>query len=166
MISLKDAVEFTKRRHGNQKRMQGTAYYEHPITVARLLKTKGFPVSYQIAGLFHDLLEDTKTTYDEILHLTDEGVAEAVRKVTKEDGYDMAEYIDRISKDEMARMVKLADRVHNLSDVKHAKKSFQRKYIKETEEWYVKLADGTVFEKDLNKYLSELKNILNRDVER
>ena len=40
MISLKEAAEFTKQRHGKQKRMQGTPYYEHPYTVAKILKDK------------------------------------------------------------------------------------------------------------------------------
>lgn len=60
----------------------------------------------------------------------------------------------------MARMVKLADRIHNLSETHLASSKFQNKYIKETEEWFIKLAKGTVFESDLNGILQELKDEL------
>ena len=57
----------------------------------------------------------------------------------------------------MARMVKLADRLHNLSEAHFADRDFQRKYIKETEEWFIDLAEGTVFEKDIQTQLESLK---------
>ena len=63
---LEKAIEFMKQKHGNQKRKQGTPYYTHPLAVAELLKQKGFSEEYQLAGLFHDLIEDTDATRDEI----------------------------------------------------------------------------------------------------
>lgn len=166
MISLKEAAEFTKIRHGKQKRMQGTPYFEHPYAVARILKQKGFSEEYQIAGLFHDLIEDTTTTYEDILDLTNTNIARAVKLVSKEDSYVMKEYMERIKLDDMARMIKLADRLHNLTDAKVANSKFQRKYIKETEEWYLDLAKGTVFEEDINIALSNLRKELERSHER
>ena len=166
MISLREAAEFTKQRHGKQKRMQGTPYYEHPYTVAKILKDKGFSEEYQIAGLFHDLIEDTKTTYEEILAISNRDIARAVLLVSKEDGYVMSEYMNRIKLDDMARMIKLADRLHNLNDAKVANSKFQRKYIKETEEWYLDLAKGTPFEKDINKSLEALRDELEQSNER
>ena len=68
----------------------------------------------------------------------------------------MQEYIGNIRKNEMARMIKIADRIHNLSEAPNASRKFQDKYIKETKKWYVDLAKGTVFEADLNKELSNL----------
>mgnify|MGYP003463652295 CR=1 FL=1 len=166
MISLKEAAEFTKIRHGKQKRMQGTPYFEHPYAVARILKQKGFSEEYQIAGLFHDLIEDTTTTYEDILDLTNTNIARAVKLVSKEDGYVMKEYMERIKLDDMARMIKLADRLHNLTDAKVANRKFQRKYIKETEEWYLNLAKGTVFEEDINIALGNLRKELEQSHER
>lgn len=166
MISLKEAAEFTKARHGNQKRMQGTHYYEHPYAVAQILKDKGFSEEYQIAGLFHDLVEDTETTYDEILEMSNLNIARAVLLVSKEEGYNMKDYIERISLDEMARAIKLADRLHNLKEARVANKNFQRKYIKETREWYLDLAKGTVFEEDLNNALELLVKECEDDLER
>ena len=57
--------------------------------------------------LFHDLLEDTDTTYEEILQLTDFEVATAVKLLTKEKRYIMQKYIERIKQNNIARMVKL-----------------------------------------------------------
>ena len=68
----------------------------------------------------------------------------------------MAEYIENIKVNRMARMVKIADRIHNLSEASKASKEFQEKYIKETKEWFIDLAKGTVFEEDLNRELENL----------
>ena len=56
-------------------------------------------------------------------------------------------------------MVKLADRIHNLSESPNASKEFQDKYIKETKEWFIDLAKGTVFEEDLYTVLNNLIKI-------
>ena len=158
-MDLEKAIEFMKEKHGDQKRKQGTPYYTHPLAVAKLLEEKGFSIEYQIAGLFHDLLEDTDATYEEIISFSNEEVAEAVRLVTKTEGYVMHEYVGNIKLNEMARMVKLADRIHNLSESPNASRVFQSKYIKETKEWYIDLAKGTVFEEDLNRELTALIKI-------
>ena len=158
-MNLEKAIEFMKQKHEGQKRKHGTPYHTHPLAVAKMLKEKGFPIEYQIAGLFHDLLEDTNATIEEIIELSNKDVAEAVKLVTKTDGYLMKEYIENIKQNDMAKMVKLADRIHNLSESPDASRDFQTKYIKETKEWFIDLAKGTVFEEDLNKELNNLIRI-------
>ena len=157
-------LEFTKEKHSGQTRKQGTPYYIHPVSVSMILKRKGFPEEYQIAGLFHDLIEDTDATELEILQLSNYQILETVKLLTKYKGYDIKTYIDKIRNNEMARSVKLADKLHNLIDIQNLnddeKKSYQRfkiKTLKETERWYVDLAKGTVFEKDINKAIEILK---------
>lgn len=162
MISFDEATKLIVKKHKGQFRKQGTPYCLHPINVAWILKNKGFSEDYQIAGLFHDLIEDTDTTYEEILKISSEEIANAVRLVTKEKGYKMAEYIERISKNDMAKMVKLADRLHNVLETKLADLEFQKKYVKETEEWYLDLAKNTCFEDDLNKEIKSLKKGISR----
>lgn len=108
-------------------------------------------------GLFHDLLEDTDATYEEIEKLSNARIAEAVKLLTKEPGYIMQNYIERIKNNDIAKMVKLADRIHNLSEAKLASIDFQVKYIKETEEWFIDLAKDTIFENDLKNVLENLK---------
>ncbi len=148
-----------KKKHEGQLRKHGEPYYTHPESVSLILKEKGFPIDYQVAGLFHDLIEDTDATYEELLELSNEDVVEAVRLVTKEKGYKMSEYVQRIRNNEMAKMLKLADRMHNLSQTHLASDSFRIKYIKETKKWYLDLAKGTVFERDILELINRLDNI-------
>lgn len=155
-------IEYIKEKHKGQKRKQGTPYYLHPIEVSKILEKKGFSKDYQVAGLFHDLIEDTDTTYEEILQISNKEVVEAVKLVTKENGYKMQEYMSRIKKNNMAKMVKLADRLHNLSETHLTEIEFQTRYIKETEEWFIDLAKGTVFEEDLKKELNNIKRLSER----
>ena len=157
-------IEYIKEKHKNQKRKQGTPYYLHPVEVGKILERKGFSKDYQIVGLFHDLLEDTDTTYEEILQISNKEIAETLKLLTKEHGYKMQEYMERISKNYMAKMVKLADRIHNLSETYLASKEFQEKYIKETEEWFIYLAKGTVFEEDLRNCIINIKKLCDKSV--
>ena len=150
-MKLDNYIEYIKEKHKGQTRKQGTPYYLHPLEVSNILDKKGFSKEYQIVGLFHDLLEDTEATEQEILDLTNEAVLEAVKLVTKEEGYQMKEYIDRISKNPIAKAVKLADRLHNLQEATMASKEFQNKYQKETEEWYLNLAKDTMFEQEIQE---------------
>lgn len=156
-MEIKDAIEFMKEKHKGQMRDQGTPYYTHPLEVSNILKSKGFSKKHQIVGLFHDLLEDTNTTFEEIEKLTDNETAIAVKLLTKENGYIMKEYIKRISENEIAKNVKLADRLHNLRDSLYNTKEFRKKYIKETEEWYTNLAKDTIFEKELKTIIDKIK---------
>lgn len=158
-MNIEKYIEYMKEKHEGQMRKQGTPYYLHPLEVSNILKEKGFPIEYQIVGLFHDLLEDTNTTYEEIKRISNEEIAKSVELLTKKTGYVMKQYIENIKNNDIAKMVKLADRIHNLSEAHYGSKEFQNKYIKETEEWFIDLAKGTVFENDLNNVLLKLKEI-------
>lgn len=100
----------------------GHPYIEHCIRVAdramRLVTdvNKGLTVWY--IGLLHDILEDTDTTIDELKaceYVTDE-IIEAVKVLTRnyynEESY--FEYINRISKNDLARIVKISDIKDNI----------------------------------------------------
>ena len=155
---------FVIEKHKGQLRKQGTPYYLHPFEVARKLKEKGFDIDYQIAGLFHDVIENSDATYEDILKISNKEIADAVNLVSKEDGYVMEDYIKRINENEMAKMVKLADRIHNLQDIlKIVDEKFKMKYIKETERWYLKLAKSTVFEQEMEVGLNQVKQSLAED---
>ena len=65
-MNFEDALQLATKKHAGQLRRDGTPYIWHPIAVAGLLRTAGFDEKYQVAGLFHDLLEDTDATEDEI----------------------------------------------------------------------------------------------------
>ena len=136
-LDFKKALEFATLKHSGQYRKGGLPYITHPIAVSEMLKEQGFGIDYRIAGLFHDLLEDTDATEAELQALSNMEVAEAVKLLTKQLGYVMDEYIQGIKQNEMAFAVKAADRLHNLRCSLEADENFRRKYIAETKRWYM-----------------------------
>ena len=131
------ALEFATEKHRGQKRTGGNDYITHPIAVWEMIKKQGYDKDYQITALFHDLLEDTDATENEILSLSNQNVLTAVKLLTKEKGYDMKNYIDGIKSNPIAFAVKSADRLHNLQCALVTSVEFKRKYILETVDWYL-----------------------------
>ena len=131
------ALDFATLKHNGQYRIGGLPYITHPVEVASYLREAGYSIDYQIAGLFHDLLEDTDASEDEIRQLGGSEVLEAVRLLTKQPGYIMSEYVEGILSNPIARAVKAADRLHNLRSALVADEDFRRKYILETVDWYL-----------------------------
>lgn len=131
------ALEFATKKHEGQFRKGGAPYITHPAEVAAILREKGYGTDYQIAGLFHDLLEDTDATEQEIEELGGKEVLTAVKLLTKQKGYVMAEYIAGIKQNQMAAAVKAADRLHNLKSAVVADEDFKRRYILESIDWYL-----------------------------
>ncbi|HHW68994.1 MAG TPA: bifunctional (p)ppGpp synthetase/guanosine-3',5'-bis(diphosphate) 3'-pyrophosphohydrolase, partial [Tenericutes bacterium] len=140
MYNIELIKTFVIKKHGNQKRKQGSPYYLHPFAVADILKQNNFPLEYQIVGYMHDLLEDTDTTEEEIINLTNKDILECIKLLTKKEGYIMEEYINNIANNEMAKIVKIVDRLHNLSELKFANIEFQKKYISETNKYFIPLS--------------------------
>lgn len=152
---------FATEKHEGQTRIGGKPYISHPIEVASLLEKKGFlDDRYIKTALFHDLLEDTDASEQEIFFYGGKDVLTAVKVLTKSKDYKMEEYIRDIRNNPIAKMVKLADRLHNLLSALVANEKFRKRYVKETEEFYLDLAKGTPFEEDISKALSALKDSL------
>ena len=131
------ALTFATQKHAGQMRIGGAPYITHPIAVAQIVRDWGYGAKYQLTALFHDLLEDTDATEAEIIKLGGSTVCQAVKRLTKTPGYQMDTYIGEIKKNKIARVVKAADRLHNLSCAHVASEAFKRKYIKESMEWYL-----------------------------
>ena len=131
------ALSFATQKHKGQYRVGGAEYITHPMAVAEIVREKGKNIDCQIAALFHDLLEDTDATESEILKFGNEEILKAVKLLTKQKGYDMAEYVAGIRQNEMAFAVKAADRLHNLRCALVTDTEFKRKYIFETVDWYL-----------------------------
>ena len=134
---VQKALLFATEKHRGQTRIGGEAYITHPIAVCEILQAQGYGEVYQISALFHDLLEDTDATEEEILHLGGVEVLSVVKILTKTKGYDMGTYVADIQKNPIALAVKCADRLHNLRCVEAADEAFQRKYVLETIKWYL-----------------------------
>ena len=132
-----EALEYATKKHEGQFRIGGDPYISHPIAVAQILKDDGYQPEYLLAALFHDLLEDTDAREGEILEIGGEHVLKAVKLLTKEKGYCMEKYIAGVKSDPIAYAVKGADRLHNLQSAFCAGEKFQKKYIRETLDWYM-----------------------------
>jgi GTP pyrophosphokinase len=163
-----EAVQFAADRHGVQLRKEGLPYITHPITVANTLSKRGYGLEYIITALFHDLLEDTATSYEEILqwceyHFEDPSISrkipEAVDILTTRGKKDQ-QYFERIQRNEIARMVKLVDRLHNLTTMKGLSPEWQKKYIDETRNFIIPLSIGTDLEADLNDLVNKREKML------
>jgi (p)ppGpp synthase/HD superfamily hydrolase len=130
-------LAFATQKHEGQTRKLGEPYITHPIAVAEMMVEKGLSEDYVIAALFHDLLEDTDATEKEISDIGGEAVLAAVKLLTKEKSYQMDSYIAKIKENPIARAVKAADRIHNLSCAHVCSEGFKLRYIKESIDYYL-----------------------------
>ena len=119
-------VEFAAEKHRLQtrKNAEKTPYISHPIGVAHHLMNIGDvrDSSVIIGALLHDTLEDTQTTYEEIVAKFGSQVADYVRELT--DNRSLAteerkrqQVINASHKSKGAAQIKLADKLYNLNDL-------------------------------------------------
>lgn len=118
---IETAMQIAKRAHEGQTRNDKTTpYFVHPLAVAKRLSDAGESAEVVAAGFLHDVLEDTPVSVcDMQAHGIPESVIEAVRLLTKKKGAEKISnraYIAAISGNVIARKVKIADMLHNLSD--------------------------------------------------
>ncbi|MGN1053105.1 MAG: HD domain-containing protein, partial [Candidatus Scatosoma sp.] len=132
-----NALAFAAKKHEGQYRIGGEAYITHPVSVARIVRQKGGDTDAVITALFHDLLEDTDATEEDILRLGNGKILKSVKLLTKRKNYVMKDYVEGIRKDKTAFLVKGADRLHNLRSAACADTEFKRRYIYETVDWYL-----------------------------
>lgn len=141
-----NALDYATLKHEGQLRKdKKTPYIEHPKAVAKIareiaeveyekiVKDKGrismsafeetfgdlltFLYHVEVVGLLHDTIEDTDATFEEIQTLFGNKVAWAVQHLTKKEGENYLDRIMDIEKTFVARIVKRADLMHNMSDL-------------------------------------------------
>lgn len=128
---LKKAVEFSKKKHGLMVDDGGKNYFQaHVIPVYFILRQITDDADTLTASLLHDTLEDTNTTYEEIVKEFGKRVADLVMEVTKE-GYN---YFPRLESKE-AILIKFADRLSNLSRMEVWDKDRQEQYLLKSKFW-------------------------------
>ena len=137
IIEIAVAIDYATRKHKDQKRKNGNDYISHPLAVFQYLKDRNFGTDYLLAALFHDLLEDTDATKTEILDLSNENVLTAVTLLTKSKDVSTKQYIKKILENPIAKEVKNADRIHNLSELNNNSPEFVDRYLRNTKEHYV-----------------------------
>ncbi len=118
----------TECHQGQTRRNSRTPYFEHVVAVALILDRAGFDEDTVIAGLLHDVVEDTGATFADVAERFGPAVAETVRHCSemKVDAFGHKRpWIDR-KRDHLAAMsvapanaraVMLADKLHNLISI-------------------------------------------------
>ncbi|CAI2293757.1 unnamed protein product [Caenorhabditis sp. 36 PRJEB53466] len=138
------ANDFAARRHRHQKRKDNaTPYINHPIGVQLILtnEAKVYDPVTLAAAVLHDVVEDTKTTLEEIRELFGEEVTEVVEQCTDDKTLAKAER-KRLQAENYgkhthrAKLVHLADKLYNLRDLERkAPIGWDKKRVNEYFKW-------------------------------
>ncbi len=146
------AYEIALRQHEGQFRKSGEPYIIHPVAVAKILAGFGMDNETVIAGLLHDVVEDTEYTREQLVEDFDEKIAQLVDGVTKlgNISYDassekvQAENFRKMflamTKDIRVLIIKLADRLHNMRTLEYMPTNKRHSKAMETLEIYAPLA--------------------------
>ncbi|MFN7160193.1 MAG: HD domain-containing protein [Candidatus Gracilibacteria bacterium] len=156
--SLIHALEFAKKAHEGQMRKSGDPYVIHVIDVSRVLWEKFHDLDLAIGGMLHDTVEDVEeVTMEQIYKDFGENVGFIVDAASKDEKsfylYPKEYFEDKIErqlwagmKDIRALLVKIADRDHNLSTLKHLQSHKQIRMAFETQAIYKPMRDITNFD--------------------
>lgn len=164
-IRYHKAREYATEKHEGQKRVGGEDYISHPLGLCVILYvTNNLTLPNIIVALLHDVLEDTDSTEAEMksmVDITDEEMY-AVKLLTKGKGYNMEDYMSKIAQNEIAKIVKIADRIHNLqsSIIEEVTDSFRNRYLVETKQYFIDMAKGTGMEDMLYKSIELVESKL------
>jgi guanosine-3',5'-bis(diphosphate) 3'-pyrophosphohydrolase len=152
-ISLIERAYMTaKNAHMDQKRKSGEPYIIHPLCVAIILADLELDKETIIAGLLHDVLEDTILTEEQLRRIFGNEVAELVDGVTKltqiswtSDKIELqAENLRKMflamAKDIRVILIKLADRLHNMRTLQYMTPEKQKEKARETLDIYAPIA--------------------------
>jgi GTP pyrophosphokinase len=165
--TLKRAVLFSIQAHRNQFRKSGMPYAEHPIEVAKMLADYQMDTSTLIAGLLHDVVEDTTYKLEDIQNQFGAEVAfmvDAVTKISEIQSQSSQErkaetyrkFLISLAQEPRVLMIKICDRLHNMRTLNYIPKISKRKRIsQETIEVYAPLAHRF----GLHKIKSELEDL-------
>lgn len=127
---------FAVRKHDGQFRDDGvTPYMIHPAQVARILMQVTHDTNLIAAGYLHDTIEDTDTTYEELVAEFGQDIADLVMEVTQEGQKDnVGFYFPRLHT-QRGIMLKFADRLSNLADMEAWSEERRQHYLKRSKFW-------------------------------
>ncbi len=148
---IRAAYTFASEAHQGQKRATGDPYITHPLATAITLAEMRLPFSIVIAGLLHDVPEDTTRTLEEIRTQFGEDVASMVAGITKLGKIKyrgIERYIENLRKmflamaaDVRVVFIKFADRLHNLETLAAIPPKKQYRIALEALEIYAPIAN-------------------------
>ncbi|WP_438969915.1 RelA/SpoT family protein [Methylophaga sp.] len=149
--SIRRAYHFADNAHEGQTRRSGERYITHPLAVAHVLAMMHMDYECIMAGLLHDVIEDTALTKKELIAEFGEEVAELVEGVTKlakaafetqkhAQAENLRKMLLAMSRDIRVIIVKLADRLHNMRTLGHLRPEKRRRIAHETLDIYAPIA--------------------------
>jgi GTP pyrophosphokinase len=149
---LTKAYEFSSKAHQGQTRRSGEPFLHHPLEVACILTQLKLDIPSVVAGLLHDVVEDTPHTREELIKEFGEDVAVMVEGVTKIGKIEFRNYEEKqaenfrkmlvsMAEDIRVLLIKLADRLHNMRTLEALGEEKQKRIAQETLEIYAPLAN-------------------------
>ncbi len=148
---IKKAVDVATTLHQDQKRASGEPYIIHPIQVAAILAELKMDRATIVAGILHDVIEDTTMTREQLQADFGPEVESLVDGVTKihilhaktksvQEAQTIRKMFFAMTKDIRVILIKLADKVHNMSTLKHLAEEKARRIAQECLDIYAPLA--------------------------
>ena len=145
------AYKYSEQCHQGQMRQSGDPYISHPLAVANILADMRMDHESLMAGLLHDVIEDTGATKGQISRRFGRTVADLVDGVSKlteiefeTKAEQQAESFQKMtlamSRDIRVVLVKLADRLHNMRTLGVLSPEKRRRIARETLEIYAPIA--------------------------
>ncbi|MCR4838744.1 MAG: bifunctional (p)ppGpp synthetase/guanosine-3',5'-bis(diphosphate) 3'-pyrophosphohydrolase [Eubacterium sp.] len=149
---IEKAYHVAKQAHEGQMRKSGEPYIIHPICVAIILAELEMDKETIIAGLLHDVVEDTVMTTEDVTREFSAEVALLVDGVTKLTQLNLSQDKIEIQAENLRKMflamakdirvviIKLADRLHNLRTLQYQSPAKQVEKARETMDIYSPIA--------------------------
>ena len=162
---LHKAYNIAVKYHSAQLRNSGEPYVNHCIWTAIYISQQKLEIETIIAGLLHDILEDTTYTEDMMMADFCPVIVRLVLGVTKmgtvkyrgleRHAESLRKFIISMSEDIRVVVIKLCDRLHNMQTLQYVKPEKRHRIASETIDIYARLADRL----GMGKLKSELEDL-------